>query len=190
MTKRLSLFIAFVAIAAISAAQMPGMRTGRGMLIMQPDVSKELKITKEQNKQFQQALETMQKEMQAGNLSGFNIMDPFSAIDSRIEGILDEKQKVRLEELFIQKNLGFALADKRVAEKTTLTAAQIEQIATIDNDTKTEVMNLTMKVRSNGDLKKLKEFQLTVSTRMLAVMDADQTLRFETAKGKPFKFKT
>jgi len=168
---------------------MPGQIAGRGMIVMNPDCAKELKITKDQQKKFEQALKDMQTRMAAGDYSGIDIANPFSAIDSSVETVLDDAQKARLEELFIQKNEGLALTDKHVAAKMELTEEQIAEIKRIDKESKPELTKMMQNMRSNGDVNKIKAKQKEISLLLLAVLLPAQSEKFESLKGKPFKFK-
>lgn len=186
-----SLSLAVLAlVVAISWGQfMPGQIAGRGMIVMNPDCAKELKITKDQRKQFEKALEDMQKRAGAGDYSGLDVMNPFSAIDKCVEPVLDETQKMRLEELFIQKNLGFAMTDKRTAERLVLTEEQIAKVREIEKEAKPELMKMVQGMRSNGDIDKIKKKEAEYSVRFLEILVPDQKLKFEELKGKEFKFK-
>lgn len=190
MFTRLVVFAAVVFSTQLAWGQfMPGQIAGRGMIAMNPDCAKELKITKEQQKKFEQALKDMQTRMAAGDYSGIDITNPFSAIDTGLETVLDDAQKARLEELFIQKNEGLALTDKHVAAKMELSEEQIAEINRIDKESKPELTKIMQNMRSNSDVNKIKAKQKEISLLLLAVLLPAQTEKFELLKGKPFKFK-
>jgi len=190
MVSRFAIGFGFLICGQIATAQfMPGQMAGRGMIAMNPDCAKELKITKDQQKKIDEAIKELQKRISAGDYTGMNMMNPMAAIDAPIEAILDETQKARLEELFIQKNDGFALTDKRVATKLELTEDQIAEIKKIDRESKPELTKLLQNMRSNSDKDKLKAKEKEVSLQFIAVLTPEQAAKFETFKGKPFKFK-
>ncbi len=190
MSKRsLLVLIAIIGWQFACAQFMPGQVTGRGMIVMNPDCAKELKITKDQQKKFEQALKDIQTKIAAGDYSGFDLSNPYSALDSSFESILDESQKTRLEELFVQKNLGFALTDKRTAGRLELTEEQVAEVKRIHTEAKPELAKLMQNLRSKGDVDKLKAKESEVSVMLLALLTPEQTTKFETFKGKAFKFK-
>lgn len=168
---------------------MPGMTVGRGMLVLAPDSGKELKVTKEQNKKIQAAIQESEKRTRAGDFSGFDMNNPMAFLDPTLEEILTPEQRARLEELFIQRNGGSALLDKKVAAAMELTETQTESVKTIDREARPETMKLMMNLRSKKDADKLKEHQKAIGLKMLAVLTPEQSAKFEAAKGKPFKFK-
>lgn len=188
--KRLFVFFALAILAVSASAQIPGGNTSRMMLAIAPDSSKELKITKDQNRKIQDALKEMQKGMQGGGVpSGFDMMNPMAGMDAKIDEILTDIQKVRMEELFVQKNGGMSLTDAKVAAALVLTEEQTVQIKALSDDARTAVMEMAMKVRSNSDMKKMKEKQKEFGDKMLQLCTTEQLAKFETMKGKPFKFK-
>lgn len=190
MVSRFAISVGFLICAQFAFAQfMPGQMASRGMIAMNPDCAKELKITKDQQKKIDDALKELQKRISAGDYTGLNMMNPMAAIDAPIEAILDETQKARLEELFIQKNEGFALTDKRVATKLELNEEQIAEIKKIDRESKPELTKLMQNMRSNTDKDKLKAKEKEVSLQFNSVLTPEQAVKFESFKGKPFKFK-
>lgn len=191
MSRSLSVvYAALIGAYSIPWAQlMPGMTVGRGMLVLAPDSGKELKVTKEQNKKIQAAIQESEKRTRAGDFSGFDMNNPMAFLDPTLEEILTLEQKARLEELFIQRNGGSALLDKKVAAAMELTETQTESVKAIDREARPETMKLMMNLRSKKDADKLKEHQKAIGLKMLAVLTPEQSAKFEAAKGKPFKFK-
>src|SRR5687767_7882361 len=121
------LFILLLVASALSMAQrMPFGGTSRLMITMMPDVKKELKITKDQDKKVQERIKKITEDMQKGIVPpGFSFTE---GPDISFDDILDETQRARLEELFIQSNGGFALADAKVATKIGLTEEQSAKV--------------------------------------------------------------
>ena len=161
---------------------------GRFMIATSPDVRKELKITKEQDKKLQEAVKEMGASAQGGALPpGFDMMNPMGMLDPKLEEILDETQKHRLEELFVQSNGGYALLDKKVAAALELTDEQKSAVKEIDSERRKAVMD-GMSAGASG-YKGLKKKVEECGAKMLAVLTPEQTKKLEEMKGKPFKFR-
>ncbi len=181
------------AILLLLAAVCPAQRsmigaTSRLMLAMSPDIKKELKVTKDQDKKIQEALKVMQAELQAGSRQ-IDLSDPMGSMDIDLTPILDAAQCTRLEELYLQANSGYALTDPKVAAALALTDEQKDKTATAKAEATTELMNLMADMRSNSAVKALKKRQVELGEKMLEILTAEQRAKLETLKGKPFKFK-
>ena len=181
------------ALLLLAAAICPAQRsmigaTSRLMLTMSPDVKKELKVTKDQDKKIQEAMKVMQAELQSGSRQ-IDLSDPMGSMDLDLTPILDPAQRTRLEELYLQANSGYALADPKVAAALALTDEQKEKAATAKSEATTELMKLMGEMRSNSAVKALKKRQLELGDKMLEILTAEQKTKLETLKGKPFKFK-
>ncbi len=177
-------------LAAVCPAQrsMTG-ATSRLMLVMTPDVKKEIKVTKDQDKKIQEAIKAMQAEVQAGTRP-MDLSDPMGSFDLDFTPILDDAQRMRLEELFIQANSGYALIDPKVAVALGLTNEQKQSVKTAKTEALTELMKLMGEMRSASAMKALKKRHEEIGVKMLDILTADQKTKLETLKGKPFKFKT
>src|SRR3712207_4167950 len=98
----------------------------RTSMIMMPDMAKELKITKPQQKQFQTYFADLQKNpnITAAMSFGMSFFDPSGELPEGMATVLDDAQKVRLDELFVQYNGGLALLDTKIAKTIGLTDEQ------------------------------------------------------------------
>jgi Spy/CpxP family protein refolding chaperone len=177
----------------LAAAQTGFGMKGRLMIVMMPDAKKELKITREQDKQIQEAIKKADAEIRAGGLpAGMNMMDmmnPMAMMDPILVPILDDVQKIRLEELFLQVNGGHALTDATVAAAMELDDDQKAQIKAIKAEASQDLLSRMSGLRSQSAANELKKKQKEFGDKMLAVLRPEQAAKFETAKGKPFKFK-
>ena len=176
-------------VVAASAQKSPFGLQGRTMLVISPDTKKELKITKEQDKRVQEAMKAMQQSLQSAGSISFDLFNPLAALDSKLPEILDDEQEKRLEELFIQANGGFALADAKVADALSLTDEQKSSVKAIKSESMSELMRGMQAARSTSSVKELEKKQGEYSEKMLALLQPEQKQKLETMKGKPFKFK-
>lgn len=161
---------------------------GRFMVATMPEAKKELKVTKEQDKKLQEAVKEMGAAAQGGALPpGYDMMNPMGVLDPKIEEILDETQKKRLEEMFLWVNEGYALLDKKVAAALELTDEQKSAVKDIDSERRKSVME-GMSAGPSG-YKGLKKKVEECCAKMLTVLTPEQTKKFEEMKGRPFKFR-
>jgi hypothetical protein len=190
--RRIVFLMALAALAGMALAQRPSFASSsRTFLAMMPDVRKEIKLTKDQDKKIQEALKEMERKLQAGTLPpGFNIMDPMAGFDIDLEPILDEAQRARLDELFVQANGGFALDDKVVSAKLGLTDEQKSAIRSRKAEATGEIAEKMMQVRSPGAMKEIEKMRGAHDAALLEMLTPEQKATLETLKGKPFKFKT
>ncbi len=190
MSRSFALVVLLVLSATAFGQMMPLGNTARLVLVMQPDVKKELKISKDQDKQIQGILKDLQRDGAAGLMSGqFNMMNPMAGMDPKLEPILNDGQNLRLQGLYIQANGGFALTDPKVAAAVALTDDQKLQVETIDAEATKVSQDMMMKARSNAALKALKEKRKEFGERIRAVLTPEQMVVFVALQGKPFKFK-
>jgi Spy/CpxP family protein refolding chaperone len=184
--------ISLLLLASLCAAQrMPVGMTGRFMLVMMPDAKKELKITKEQDKQIQQVMKEANDAARSGQMpAGFDFMNPMGHLDPKLASILTPEQAARLEELFVQANGGFSLLDSKVSTALGLSDEVNGQIKELNSEAAAEQMRtLQGGMRSKADADKLKKVRADYGAKMLALLSPEQAKKFETMKGKPFKFK-
>ncbi|MEX2244337.1 MAG: hypothetical protein WD716_10895 [Fimbriimonadaceae bacterium] len=181
------------ALLILAAAVCPAQRsmtgaTSRLMLVMSPDVKKEIKVTKAQDKQIQEAMKVLQQEMQAGTRP-IDLSDPMGSMDVDLTPILDDAQRARLEELYLQANTGYALSDPKVAAALELTDDQKQKVKTSKTEAAKQLLTLLSEARSASAMKAAKKKQEELGVAMLDVLTAEQRAKFEALKGKEFKFK-
>lgn len=178
-----------VLLPATMFAQMPFGIDSRTMMVAKPEVKKEVKVTKEQEKKVQALIAEFQTNAQAGNMSGFNMMNPLGSIDPKLVDVFDETQQARIEELFLQSNDGFALTDDKVAATMAVTEDQRKVIKSESQAGFTTLIGMMQKARSKGDFNKLKAERKRLAEQLKAHLTPEQAAKFEELKGKPFKFK-
>src|SRR5579864_4593463 len=129
--KHLSLgvcFALFSVATGIAQAQFsfsdPGPKTE---VIMQPEVQRDLKISREQLKQLQAAMQSM-SQANAANMPNMNSMSDVSAMNSNMETQMlapqTPEQVTRLNELWLQYEGPRVLRDKTVSDQVKLTPDQ------------------------------------------------------------------
>ena len=186
--KRLLVPVALIAAAVCMAQRSPSGSTNRTMLAMMPDVKKELKITKDQDKKIQAAMKEMQDKAMNGEIR-IDLSDPMGSMDIDFGPILDDAQKVRLEELYAQYNNGFALADPKFVTALAINEETLAQIKAIKSTAARELPQMMMNARSTAAAKEADKKREEFSLQMLALLTEEQKGKFETMKGKAFKFK-
>jgi len=161
---------------------------GRFGIAMMPEAKKELKLTKDQEKKMQEAVKELGASANGGSLpSGFDLMNPMSALDPKIEEILDETQKKRMEEMFLWVNGGFALLDAKVAIALELTDEQKAAAKELDSVRRKAMME-QMRAGMSG-YKAMKKDAEECGVKLLALLTPEQAKKFEELKGKQFKFR-
>ena len=161
---------------------------GRFGIAMMPEAKKELKLTKDQEKKMQEAVKELGASANAGALpSGFDLMNPMSALDPKIEEILDETQKKRMEEMFLWVNGGFALLDAKAATALELTDDQKAAAKALDSERRKKMMS-SLGAGASG-YKAIKKDTEECGVKLLALLTPDQAKKLEELKGKQFKFR-
>ncbi len=185
---RLLVPVAMIVAAVCMAQRSPTGTTNRTMLAMMPDVKKELKVTKDQDKNIQAAMKEMQEKAQSGQIR-IDLSDPMASFDIDMGPILDDAQKVRLEELYAQYNGGFALADPKFVIALAINEETLAKIKAIKATAARELPQMLMNARSASAAKEADKKREEFSLQMLALLTDEKKAKFETMKGKPFKFK-
>ena len=158
------------------------------MIAMMPEAKKELKLTKDQEKKMNQAVNEMGDSANGGALpAGFDMMNPMASLDPKLDDILDETQKKRMEEMFLWVNGGYALLDAKVATALELTDEQKAAAKALESERKKEMMSL-LAAGASG-YKSIKKNAEECGVKLLALLTPDQAKKFEELKGKQFKFR-
>ena len=111
--------------------------------------------------------------------------------DSKLQELLDEKQRVRLEQLFVQINDSNALTDQRVLKELGLTEDQRESVFEAKKKN-TRILRRMAKEFSQlpKDDQKIQfaELQAKNRDRLFEVLTDEQRAKFETLKGEEIDF--
>ncbi len=170
-------------------------------------VQQELKLNEEQTEQVVGIATEMQAEAME-IISGLqdltpqereeelpNVMEMINErateLQKQVEGILDEKQMARVEELSLQRRGVEALDDKKVAEKLKLTDDQKKELVQIQDDAAGKQEEI-MKAFFGGDRDelrgKIQALRKEMGDKALAVLTTEQREQFEKMKGAKFEF--
>jgi Spy/CpxP family protein refolding chaperone len=196
---------------------MGGQNGGPGMLNRE-DVGTELKLTAEQKTKIEAAIQADRDARRAAGGGagagggggagggragggrgfgggGFNgTPEQQVALDGKIKGILDATQYARYRELNRQQAGGFALQQEVEAKELGLTAAQKEQLQTISQAMREEMMGMFQGGAGGGgggggiDMEAMNKMRKTYGDKMLAVLTKEQKTKWDASLGKPFKF--
>lgn len=151
-------------------------------------VRDELKITDAQFKKMEAAFEgTLQVE-------GDRVMvtvsggEDLGAMEKQAMKVLDEEQKKRLNECWIQMMGALAVADEGVGQAVRLTKEQSKSVDAIIEETAKQIHDLFMSGHDESTPKQLRALRAKGSEKVLALLDDEQKANFEKLKGKPFKW--
>jgi len=154
------------------------------MVVMMPDVQKELKLSGDQKKQIMIA----QRDLMNGGGMSMNMSTMNEEMDAKVLGGLNADQLSRLTELWIQYEGPLVLQDKVVAESVKLTDDQKTQIKAIWDKYQDTVLESMRNMRSNSAMNALKKTKKEADAATLALLTPDQIKAFTDMQGKAFKF--
>ena len=159
--------------------------SAKSTVAIMPDVQKELKMTRDQKKQLQDAMMHLSPDtiQMTGDMSSIN-----DATDAKALASLDADQLARLDELWIQYNGAKVLTLKSIADKLVLTADQSSKIKDIWDTYSQVLMDGMQHARSQGAVNALKKKKQEANDAALALLTPDQAKSFAAMQGKPFKF--
>jgi Spy/CpxP family protein refolding chaperone len=107
--------------------------------------------------------------------------------DSKIAGILDDKQKARLKEIRLQARGPQGLTDKELAEALKLTDDQVNKIKEIVDASQKEMQDAFQSAGQGGDRTamrdKMTKLRKDTGDKILAVLTPDQTTSYNTMLG-------
>lgn len=154
------------------------------MATQRPEVRKELKLSKDQTKVLDEVKKRVTEASQAANKS----MD-FGAIgramregDAKIWEILDDGQDARLRGLILQIKGPAAFEEEEFVKEYAVTPEQVEKLDAIRTTCRDGYMNAARK-----DQRKLKGILETYEKDSLAVLTADQRVKYDQACGPKVK---
>jgi Spy/CpxP family protein refolding chaperone len=168
------------------------------------DVAKELKITDEQKDKLMKVQDDQrQKMMSMFQGGGFDpsdrekmqkvISEAMAEADKSALAVLDEAQKKRLNELWIQRMGNGAIAVPEVQKQLGLTEAQVTKIKDLQTKQQSANQALFEKVRNQEiDPQEMRDV-MTKNTKILndeyaKVLTTEQTAKLKTLGGAEFKF--
>jgi Spy/CpxP family protein refolding chaperone len=176
-------------------ARQRGMRGGGGgsLALLRSDVvQKDLNLTEDQKSSIQKLQDAARDNRTAlQGLSGDERTAKMAEItkdqDSKIAGILDDKQKARLKEIKLQARGPQALTDKEVAEALKLTDDQVNKIKEIADAMQKDMQEAFQSAGQGGDRTAVREKTTKIrkdsTDKMLAVLSAEQKDSFAKMEG-------
>ncbi len=201
MLKRLPITLAFIAVAAMAAAQFdidhrPSPFAGRSLLTLAlfDEVRTELKTTAELNSKIDGVLEKMNGERQDlfQNAGGdFDSLRPAMEKlnikwDDEVVKLFTPDQVTRLKQLFIQYNGALALQDSGTQKDLALTDNQKAQVKKASDDFYAKMRE---QFSSGFDPDALAKLTDDLKTALDKVLTDDQRTKFKAMGGAKFEFK-
>jgi Spy/CpxP family protein refolding chaperone len=178
------------ALAAISTAQMGAVTiTGKFMMYMKPEVKKELKISKEQDKRINAGVQEAAKSMQERGAAGIDFTNIYKPMDDALLAELDEVQKARLDEIYLQYNGAAVLRFEERAVQFGLTDEQKAAVKPINKKLDDDAMAA---LRSGGSdpMKKVRPLVKAANDEILEKLTPEQRDAWTKALGKELKIKS
>jgi hypothetical protein len=115
--------------------------------------------------------------------------------DGKIKAILDAGQYTRYHELSLQQAGGFALLQEDTAKKLEITADQKTKLDALNQQMREEMQGMRPEGGGGGGgvdfaamRTEMEKMRAGYSTKLLAVLTADQKAKWDTMVGKTFKF--
>jgi len=185
--RRLAILVIFLSLVAAAIAQfgMGQMLSSPFMCMSRPDIRKELKLTKDQNKQ----VDAIVKDVMA---SARNQSDPMGGMrkmteaDKQILDLLDDNQKKRLGEIRIQMRGPAAILDEDVSKPLGLSEDQIKQAHDLQSAYMNELLGM-MQHPSPSMSKTADKKRDENDAKLMAVLTDAQREQFKAMQGAPFK---
>lgn len=220
MKKLISVFC-IMALAAVALAQPgpggpggpgrmgfggPGFGFGRGMvgamMLMSPDVQRELNLTQTQMQQIQQYMQQQRDQMQqlfpqmrdATPEQRQKLMEQVvQKQEEAIGKILTAEQRTRWRQLQLQAEGPIALRRADVAKELNLNEEQRKKINDISTQHMQKQMQLWQQARDQNIppqtlAQQAQQMQQQLQKDLLAVLSADQQEQWKKMQGKPFEF--
>jgi len=186
----------------------PGMRSRPGgmaggpitMLLMDPKVSDELKLTDDQKSKLADIGKTIQEDMQKAFQSAGGDPEKIrqlttTAMDVATKSQLDiltADQRKRLQEIYIQDNGPSAILNKDVQKELGLTPEQSKKVATLQDNLMKAMGTMGEKLRSQDlDFQQFQDLiqknSKIMDKELTSLMTDDQRKKLKEMEGKEFK---
>ncbi|MCC6403957.1 MAG: hypothetical protein IT207_08095 [Fimbriimonadaceae bacterium] len=181
----LALLVAFAVQAGFAQSLMYGVE-GKIAVVLLPEVKKELKLTRDQEKAITKAMEE-----ETNSFSSLSVNREYLTIglDEKITPILDEKQAQRLEELWFQRNGRLILRLQVVAARFKIEQEVHAKIQAIARATDAKILEQLQMNRGRSLPKEIRALKDAASNEIAALLTPEQESAWQSANGRPFKFK-
>ncbi|MBS1723882.1 MAG: hypothetical protein JSS66_13120 [Armatimonadetes bacterium] len=182
----LSVLLPFFSVA-LCQHMMPGLN-GKIVLLAMLEVKKELKLTKQQEDQIREIQQKAQKDPTGFGMPDMHYM--LKPIDVKVVEVLDEGQRARLQELWLQDNGPLAISEPSVAATLELDEATTGKVKEIGKEFDRASMDLLMAVQRTHKMDKpaMEKLQKDTNDKILALLSEGQLKKWQEMLGKPFKF--
>jgi Spy/CpxP family protein refolding chaperone len=171
----------------IALAQMPSGPTSKVMLIMMPEVKKEIKLTRDQDKQVQALLKEMSGGQPNMSMGTGGLSSIFAEMDAKTMAILTPEQQARTNQLWIQYDGPVVLEDKAIADALQLTDEQRTKVKHIWTDYSSQFLE-KMRAGQSG-YKAIKGVRRIANEATIAILTAEQITALKAMGGKEIKFR-
>ena len=202
-----------VVVSALSMAQgrgggmrMMGGGGGMSQLLARPDVQAEIKLTDEQKGKLDDQRQAMRDAMRqrfqngGGASSGTDreaMMKEFQEAAKKAEkealAVLDDKQKARLKELWIQREGNNVVTNEDIQKEIGFSEEQKGKVKSLQDASRQAMSEIFQKMQ-NGELDRsemqplMEKNQKAMSDELGKVMTADQAAKLKAMRGAEFKF--
>lgn len=202
-----------VVVSALSMAQgrgggmrMMGGGGGMSQLLARPDVQAEIKLTDEQKGKLDDQRQAMRDAMRqrfqngGGASSGTDreaMMKEFQEAAKKAEkealAVLDDKQKARLKELWIQREGNNVVTNEDIQKELGFSEEQKGKVKSLQDASRQAMSEIFQKMQ-NGELDRsemqplMEKNQKAMSDELGKVMTADQAAKLKAMRGAEFKF--
>lgn len=199
---------AVLAISALSMAQgrgggmrmMGGGGGSQSMLLGREDVQKELKLTDTQKSKLEEMRNAMMEEMRGSFQPGGDreammkqVQEMMKKADKEALAVLDDSQKKRLKELWIQRSGNRIVANEDMQKELGLSDEQKSKIKGLQDAQNAANQEIFQKMQ-NGEIDRteirplMEKNNKALDEELGKVLTADQSAKLKAMGGTPFKF--
>lgn len=176
--------VAFASAQQFSIGAMP-----RQFLLFNPKVQAELKLTDAQKKAVAAAGgDSISADGEGRMRMRIGQGTDMETIKNALKKAITPAQDKRLTEVWIQREGPMALNDPDVAKAVGLSDAQKKRVSEIAQDYGDDIRDLAMSSGGRVGPEESKPLRDAARKKLEAVLDKGQKAKFETLKGKPFKW--
>lgn len=208
ISKKILAIATFVMVSALSMAQGRMMMGGPGggtqsMLLGREDVQKELKLTDDQKSKLEEMRNAMMEDMRSRFQNGGGggdreaMMKEFQEAakkaDQQALALLDDTQKKRLKELWIQRSGNRIVMNEEIGKELGITDAQKAKLKELNEAQNQANQEIFEKMR-NGELDRselrplMEKNNKALGEEIGKVLTADQRAKLKAMGGAEFKF--
>ena len=160
--------------------------TGKTMLLAANEVKKELKLTKDQEKQIQGMMNDAQKN--PAKYASMDMTYMTRGMDKEVVTFLTVEQNARLNELFWQFNGLFALSEPELCTALSLSEEVRAQAQTLVRAYNKATTDEFISSKGRPDKKKLETLKSEAVKSLEGLLTPSDLDKWKEVQGKPFKF--